>query len=353
MEFKAQQIAALIGGTVEGNPECGVNSFAKIEEGVEGALSFYYDPKYEPYVYQTRSSVVLVPKDFQPAQPVAATLIRVDEPRAAIAKLLQVYEQAMRPRRTGIDALASIAPTAHLGKDVYVGPFAVIEDGATVGDGTQVYPHVVIGNGARVGKDCILYSNATIYHDCIVGDRCVLHSGAVIGADGFGFTPDEHGHNKIPQIGIAVIEDDVEIGANTCVDRAMMGQTVIRHGAKIDNLVQIGHNAEIGAYTVLCGQVGVAGSTKLGEWCTMTGQVGIAGHITIADRTIAAAQSGIASNIRKPGQTIMGYPAFDAKVCSRSYIVFKSLPEMANQLRALQKEVDSLKAQLAEKEPQS
>lgn len=345
MEFKAQQIAELLGGTVEGNPEASVHTFAKIEEGTEGALSFYYDPKFEPYLYQTRSSVVLVPKTFQPAQPLQPTLIRVDEPRAAIGKLLQVYEQMTKPRRTGIDPLASIAPTAKLGKDVYVAPFAVIEDGVEVGDGTQIFSHVTIGAGAKVGADCILYPNVTIYHSCIVGNRCVLHAGAVIGADGFGFTPDANGYNKIPQIGITVIEDDVEIGANSCIDRAMMGQTIIRHGVKIDNLVQVGHNTEIGANTVLCGQVGVAGSTKVGEWCTMTGQVGIAGHLTVADRTVAAAQAGIAGSIRKPGQTIMGYPAFDAKVCSRAYIVFKHLPEMATQLRELQKDMDALKSE--------
>ncbi|MBR4533525.1 MAG: UDP-3-O-(3-hydroxymyristoyl)glucosamine N-acyltransferase [Bacteroidaceae bacterium] len=349
MEFKAQQIAAYLGGTIEGNPEVCVNTFAKIEEGTEGALSFYYDPKFEPYIYQTLSSVILVPTNFQPSQPVKATLIHVEDPRMAIARLLAMYEEATKPKRTGIDPLASIAPTAKLGKDVYVAPFVVVEDGAVIGDGTQLHAHTTIGANVKIGQNCVLYPNVTIYHSCVIGDRCVLHAGTVIGADGFGFQPDKDGYHKIPQIGITVIEDDVEIGANCCIDRAMMGETIIRRGVKIDNLVQIGHNAEIGSHTVLCGQVGIAGSSKLGEWCVMTGQVGVADHLTVADHTVAAAQAGIATSIRKPGQTIMGYPAYDAKQCSRANIAFKSLPDMLFQLRQLQKEVSTLKAELAAK----
>lgn len=345
MEFKAQQIAAFVGGTIEGNPDASIRTFAKIEEGTEGAISFYYDPKFEPYVYQTQASVLLVPKTFQPAQPVKATMIRVDDPRMAIARLLAMYEEATKPKRTGISPQAVIAPTAKVGKDVYVAPFVVVEDGSEIGDGTQLNAHVYVGANVKIGKDCVLYPNVTIYHGCIIGNRCVLHAGAVIGADGFGFQPDKDGYHKIPQIGITVLEDDVEIGANSCVDRAMMGETIVHKGVKIDNLVQIGHNAEIGTNTVLCGQVGVAGSSKLGEWCVMTGQVGVADHLTVADHTIAAAQAGIAVSIRKPGQTVMGYPAFDAKQCSRANIAFKNLPEMAFQLRQLQKEVEALKGE--------
>ena len=326
MEFKAQQIAAYLGGTVEGNPEVCVNTFAKIEEGTEGALSFYYDPKFEPYIYQTLSSVILVPTNFQPSQPVKATLIHVEDPRMAIARLLAMYEEATKPKRTGIDPLASIAPTAKLGKDVYVAPFVVVEDGAVIGDGTQLHAHTTIGANVKIGQNCVLYPNVTIYHSCVIGDRCVLHAGTVIGADGFGFQPVKDGYHKIPQI-----------------------ETTIRRGVKIDNLVQIGHNAEIGTNTVLCGQVGIAGSSKLGEWCVMTGQVGVADHLTVADHTVAAAQAGIATSIRKPGQTIMGYPAYDAKQCSRANIAFKSLPDMLFQLRQLQKEVSTLKAELAAK----
>ena len=346
MEFKAQQIATYLGGTIEGNPEASVNTFAKIEEGVEGALSFFYDPKFEPYIYQTLSSVILVPTNFKPAQPVKATLIRVNDPRMAIARLLSMYEEATKPKRTGIDPRACIAPTAKIGKDVYVAPFVVIEDGAEIGDGTQLNAHVYVGTNAKIGRNCVLYPNVTVYHGCIIGDRCVLHAGCVIGADGFGFQPDKDGYHKIPQIGITVLEDDVEIGANCCIDRAMMGQTIVHKGVKLDNLVQIGHNAEIGSHTVLCGQVGIAGSSKLGEWCVMTGQVGVADHLTVADHTIAAAQAGIATSIRKPGQTIMGYPAYDAKQCSRANIAFKSLPDMLYQLRQLQKEVEALKLKI-------
>ena len=344
MEFNAKQIADFLGGTVEGDPETRVHTFAKIEEGVEGALSFFYDPKFEPYIYQTQSSVVLVPKTFQPAQPVRTTLLRVDDPRSALARLMGLVE-SMKPKRTGIDPLASIAPTAKLGKDVYVAPFAVVEDGAEVGDGTQLYSHVSVCTGAKVGKDCILYPNATIYHDCIVGDRCILHAGAVVGADGFGFTPVDNDHyEKIPQIGIAVLEDDVELGANSCVDRAVMGKTIIHHDVKIDNLVQIGHNVEVESHTVLCAQVGIAGSTKVGEWCTFTGQVGVAGHITVADHTTLGAQSGLPGSVRKPGQTLLGYPAIEPKVFARASAVFKNLPDMAIQLRQLQKDVEALKA---------
>ena len=348
MEFTAQQIAQYIGGTIEGHPEARVHTFAKIEEGVEGALSFFYDPKFEHYVYQTQSSVILVPKTFQLAQPVKATLVRVDDPRLAIGKLLSLYE-SMKPKRTGIDPLAYVAPTAKIGKDVYLAPFAAVGDNAEIGDGTELHPHATVGAGAKVGKDCILYANCTVYHDCRVGDRCILHAGSVVGADGFGFAPTADGYEKIPQVGIAVLEDDVELGANACVDRATMGATIVHRGAKIDNLVQVGHNVEVGSHTVLCAQVGIAGSTKVGEWCTFTGQVGVAGHLTIADRTTLGAQTGLPGSVRKPGQTLMGYPAMDPKVFARSSAVFKSLPEMAAQLRELQKEVEELRAKIKEK----
>ena len=345
MEISAQQIAEYLGGTIEGNASAMVNTFAKIEEGVPGALSFYYDPKFEPYIYQTRSSVVLVPATFQPAQPVQPTLIRVEDPRMAIGRLLAFYE-SMKPKRTGIDPLAYVAPTAKIGKDVYLAPFAAVGDGAVIGDGTALHPHATVGANAKVGKDCILYANCTVYHDCIVGDRCILHAGSVVGADGFGFAPNENGYEKIPQIGIAILEDDVELGANACVDRASMGATIIHRDVKIDNLVQVGHNVEVDSHTVLCAQVGIAGSTKVGEWCTFTGQVGVAGHITSADHTTFGAQSGVPGSVKKPGQTLLGYPAMDPKVFARATAVFKTLPEMAIQLRQLQKQVEELKEKL-------
>lgn len=342
MEFQAQQIAELIGGTIAGDAQTAIHTFAKIEEGVEGALSFFYDPKYEPFVYTTKSSVILVPKTFVPAQEVSATLIMVDDPREALGRLLMYYE-SMRPKLSGISPQAYVAPTAKIGKDVYLAPFSAVGDYAEIGDGTALHPHATVGANAKVGNDCILYANTTVYHDCRVGNRCILHAGCVIGADGFGFAPTPDGYEKIPQIGIAVLEDDVEIGANSCVDRATMGATIVRRGVKIDNLVQVGHNVEVKSHTVLCAQVGIAGSTRVGEWCTLTGQVGVSGHITVADHTTFGAQSGCAGSIRKPGQTLMGYPAFDAKNWFRSVAVFKSLPEMAVQLRQLQKEVDALK----------
>ena len=342
MEFQAQQIAALIGGTIDGDAQVAVHTFAKIEEGVEGALSFFYDPKYEPYVYTTKSSVILVPTTFVPTQSVTATLIRVDNPREALGRLLMFYE-SMKPKPKGISPQAYVAPTAKIGKDVYMAPFSAVADGAEIGDGTALHPHATVGAGAKVGKDCILYANTTVYHDCRVGDRCILHAGSVVGADGFGFAPTPDGYEKIPQIGIAVLEDDVEIGANSCVDRATMGATIVRRGVKIDNLVQIGHNVEVKSHTVICAQAGIAGSSKVGEWCTLTGQVGVSGHISVADRTIFGAQSGCHGNIRKPGQTLMGYPAIDAKSWARSTAVFKSLPDLAVQLRQLQKEVEALK----------
>ena len=343
MEFKAQQIAELIGGTVDGDAQASVHTFAKIEEGVEGALSFFSDPKYESFVYTTRSTIILVPDTFQPAQPVAATLVRVGNPREALGRLLMAYD-SMKPKQTGISPQAYVAPTAKIGKDVYLAPFSVVSDGAEIGDGTALHAHATVGAGAKVGKDCILYPNSTVYHDCIVGDRCILHSGSVIGADGFGFAPTAEGYEKIPQIGIALLEDDVEIGANSCVDRATMGATIVRRGVKIDNLVQIGHNVEVKSHTVLCAQVGIAGSTQVGEWCTFTGQVGIAGHATIADHTTLGAQSGVPGSIRKPGQTLLGSPPIEPKTFMKAAAVFKTLPEMAQQLRQLQKEVESLRA---------
>lgn len=347
MEFTAQQIAQYLGGTVEGRADASVHTFAKIEEGVEGALSFYYDPKFEPYVYQTLSSIVLVPSSFQPSQPVKPTLVRVDDPRMAVARLMTLVE-SMKPKRSGIDPQASVAPTAKIGKDVYIAPFVVVEEGAEIGNGTQLYSHVTVGTGAKIGDNCTLYPNVTVYHDCIVGNRCILHAGAVVGADGFGFAPNADGYEKIPQIGIAVLEDDVELGANSCVDRAVMGKTIVHRGVKIDNLVQIGHNVEVKSNTVLCAQVGIAGSTTVGEWCTFTGQVGIAGHISVADHTTIGAQSGVPGNIRKPGQTLMGYPAIDSKLWLRSSAVAKSLPDMAVELRQLRKELEAMKAKLGE-----
>lgn len=341
MEFSAQQIAELLGGTVEGNPSAAVSTFAKIEEGQPGAISFLANPKYAHYLYDTESSIVLVGRDFILERPVKATLIRVANAYEAIARLLTIYE-SMTQNRSGIHPLAFISETAKVADDVYVGAFAYIGDGATIGAGTQIYPHAVVEERATIGEDCILYPNVSIYHDCKVGNRCILHSGVVIGADGFGFAPSADGYEKIPQIGIVTIEDDVEIGANACVDRSTMGSTYIRRGVKLDNLVQIGHNCDINRHTVMSAQTGVAGSTKVGEWCMFGGQTGIAGHIQVADRTSLGAQSGLISN-KKAGVQLMGSPAIDAKQWMKMQAIMKRLPAMYDELQNLRKEVDELR----------
>ena len=344
MVFTAQQIAGYAGGTVEGNPDVTVSTFAKIEEGVEGAISFLANLQYEHYLYETKSSVVLVNKDFQPSQEVKATLVRVDNAYEAVAKLLQLY-QSMQEKRVGIDSLAFIHPSAKIGKDCYIGPFVAIAEGVEIGDGAVLHPHVTVGKNAKVGSGTEVYSNAVIYHDCIVGNNCILHAGCVIGADGFGFAPTPEGYDKIPQIGIVTIEDNVEIGANTCIDRSTMGSTVIRKGVKLDNLVQIAHNVEVGQNTVMSAQVGVAGSAKVGEWCVFAGQVGIAGHIKVGDKTTVGAQAGVPGGnlAKKGGATLMGYPAVEHKKYARNMAALNSLPDLIREVTQLKKEIEELK----------
>ena len=341
MEFTAKQIAKMIGGRVEGREDATVSTFAKIEEGKKGAISFLSNPKYTHYIYETKSSIVLVNEALELEHPVQATLIRVKNAYEAVARLLQLYEQ-MKPRRTGIDPLAFVSPKATIGKDVYIGAFACIGDGTVVGDGTQIYPHVVVGDGVKVGEKCLLYPNVTIYQGCQLGNRVTIHAGSVIGADGFGFAPNAEGYDKIPQIGIVVIEDDVEIGANTCVDRSTMGQTVIHRGVKLDNLIQVAHNCEIGESTVMSAQVGLAGSTKIGSWCMVGGQAGFAGHIQVADKTFIGAQCGVISNTKGQGQQLIGSPAMDPKLFFKASAVMKHLPDMYRELNELKKKVEEL-----------
>lgn len=349
MEFNAQMIAELVGGTVTGDPQTAVSDFAKIEEGRPGCISFLANDKYEHYIYTTESSIVLVNDSFCPREEVRATLIRVPDARQAVATLIRIYD-SMRPRLKGIDSTAYVDPTATIGKDVYLGPFVAIGPKAVIGDGCILHPHATVGARAFIGNGTEMYSNSVVYHDCKVGANCILHAGSVIGADGFGFTRTEHGYEKIPQIGIAVLEDDVEIGANSCVDRAVMGQTVIRRGTKVDNLVQIGHNCEIGSHTVMSAQVGIAGSTKVGEWCMFGGQVGIAGHATIADRTEAGAQSGIPNSVKQPGRQLMGSPAIEPRTWWKAQAVIKQLPDMWATMNRMTKEIEQLKAQLREQD---
>lgn len=342
MEFTAKQIAELINGRIEGDENAVVSTFSKIEEGKPGAISFLSNPKYTHFLYETQSSVVLVNEDVKLERPVNATLIRVDNAYECVAKLLQLYE-SMKPQKTGIDPLAFISPKAKIGKDCYIGPFAYIGDDVEIGDHSQIYPHATIFDKAIVSNHCIIYPNVSIYHDCHIGNNVIIHSGSVIGADGFGFAPNADGYDKMPQIGIVTIEDNVEIGANTCIDRSTMGSTYIRKGAKLDNLIQVAHNAEVGENTVMAAQVGVAGSTKIGKWCMFGGQVGMAGHISIADHTTVGAQAGITNTVRESGQTIIGSPAWDARGFMKSAAIFRRLSDMYQNIQKLQKEIEELK----------
>lgn len=344
MEFSAKQIAQFLQGEIVGDENASVHTFAKIEEGTPGALSFLSNPKYTPYLYETESSIVLVNKDFVPEKEVHTTLIKVDNAYESLAKLLMLYEQS-KPKKQGIDPLASIASTAKIGENVYIGPFAVIGEYAEIGNNTQIYPHVCIGDGVKVGDNCTLYFSANVYHDCKIGNRVTLHAGAVIGADGFGFAPTPHGYDKIPQIGIVIIEDDVEIGANTCVDRATMGATIIHKGVKLDNLIQIAHNDEIGSHTVMAAQVGIAGSAKIGEWCMFGGQVGVGGHIHVGNHVELGAQTGAPFNIEDNKQLI-GAPPVEKRTFFRNVALTQRLPEMHKELSALRKELEELKKQL-------
>ena len=346
MEFTAKQIAELIQGRVEGDENTAVNTFAKIEEGVPGAISFLSNPKYTHYIYDTKSSVVLINEDVELEKPVSATLIRVKNAYECVAKLLQFYE-SMKPAKKGIDSLAYISPKAQIGEDVYVGAFAYIGDGVVLGKGSQVYPHTVVCEGVTIGEKCILYPNVTIYQGCKLGNNVTIHAGSVIGADGFGFAPNTGGYDKIPQIGIVVIEDNVEIGANTCVDRSTMGQTIIHQGVKLDNLIQVAHNCEIGENTVMSAQAGMAGSTKIGAWCMVGGQAGFSGHIQVADKTFIGAQCGVIKNTKGDGESLIGSPAMDPKMFFKAKAIYSKLPDMYRQIATLERELKELKEKMA------
>ena len=324
MEFTAKQIAEYVQGRVEGNENATINTFAKIEDGKEGAISFLSNPKYIHYIYETKSSIVLINEDVELEKPVQTTLIRVKNAYECVARLLQLYE-SMKPKKTGVDPLAFVAPSAKIGKNVYIGPFTFIGENVQIGDDTRIYP------------------NVTIYDGCQIGQRVTIHAGTVIGADGFGFAPNAAGYEKIPQIGIVIIEDDVEIGANTCIDRSTMGQTVIHKGVKLDNLIQVAHNCEIGENTVMSAQVGLAGSTKIGAWCMVGGQAGFSGHIKIADKTFIGAQSGVISNTKGNGEQLIGSPAVNPKMYFKARAIDAKLPDMYRQIAALQRDLDELK----------
>ncbi len=350
MEFSAQQIADYLKGTVVGNPDVKVSDFSKIEAGRPGTLTFLSNPKYTEYIYTTKASAVLVNEDFTPERELEPTLIKVKNSYDALASLLTLVE-SFAPRKSGISPLAYISDKAEVGSNVYIGPYAVIEDGAKVGDNAMIYPQVYVGDNVTVGCNTILYPGVRIYKGCKVGENCILHAGCVVGSDGFGFAPTADGkYDKIPQIGIVEIRNNVEIGANTTIDRSTMGATVIEDGVKLDNLIQIAHNVEIGENTVMAALTGIAGSTKVGKHCMFGGQSGVVGHISVADGSILAARCGLSNSVKNPNGMYHGYPHMEAHKFQRSFVLFRNFPEMRKELTELQKQVKELQEKLAQKE---
>ena len=339
MEFSAVQIAGLLEGTVDGDDNAVVSGLSKIEEGQSNTLTFLANPKYEEHIYTTNATIAIVNKDFVPKSdlPRTLTLVRVEDAYSCFAKLLDVYNQ-MRQKQPQIEKNAFISESATIGKDVYIGANAYIGEDAVIEDNAKIYPNTFIGDNVKVGEGTIIHPNASIYHDCIIGKQCLIHAGAVIGADGFGFAPDENGEfQKVPQIGNVILEDHVDVGANSTIDRATLGSTILKRGVKIDNLVQIAHNVEIGENSAMAAQVGIAGSTKIGKNVMAGGQAGISGHIKIADRTKIVAQSGIPGSIKKPDTTLMGSPGIPIDDFKRSYIGFRRLPIILKKINELDK----------------
>lgn len=327
MEVTAEVIAQHFNGEIIGDPNVKVSSVAKIENGKPGNICFLANPKYEQFLYSCKASIIIINKEFKPKEPVAPTLILVENAYEAVASLLDLLNSLKRAKRSGKSWRARCAWSAKLGKGVYVGEFSVVGKKSVVGKDTQIYPQVYVGNEVTIGENCIIYPGVKIYDGCKIGNNCILHANVVVGSDGFGFAPREDGsYKKIPQTGIVTIEDDVEIGANTVVDRATMGTTLIGKGVKLDNLIQIAHNVEVGEHTVMAAQSGVAGSAKIGAKCVIGGQVGISGHITLHDKTSIGAQSGIMGGTKKEGETLMGSPAFDYKQYLKCYAMFRKLP---------------------------
>ncbi len=340
MDITAAQLAHLLNGTLEGNPDATVRQPARIEEAREGDFAFLDNPRYESYAYSTKASILLVNKTFQPTQAIRATLIRVDDVRSSLAFLLERFNDIVSPNGAPAQVAdnASVHPDVQIGVQTAIGAFTVVEAGASIGESCTIYPQVFIGRNVRIGNNCKVYPGVRIHHNCIIGDNCVLHANAVIGADGFGFAPQEDkSWKKVPHVGNVILENNVEVGANACIDRAALGSTVLREGVKIDNLVHIAHNVEVGKNSVMAAQVGVAGSTKIGENVQLGGQTGIAGHLTIADGTRVQAQSGIASSVKEPNQALFGAPAIDYNDYVRAYVVFKNLPDLQKKVRALER----------------
>ena len=336
MEFSARQIAEILNGKVEGDPDILVSKLSKIEEGEPGSLSFLANPKYTQYIYKTNASIIIVGEDFQPEQPIGSTLIRVPDAYTAFAKLLEFYNQ-IKSDKSGISSMAFIAPSAKIGENVYIGEFASISENAVIEDNAKIYPQVYIGNEVKIGNNTTLYAGVKVCAESRIGAECTLHSGVVIGSDGFGFAPQEDSnYKKIAQIGNVLIEDKVEIGANTTIDRATLGSTIIRRGVKLDNLIMIAHNVEIGENTVIAAQSGISGSTKVGKNCMLGGQVGLIGHLTLGDNVKIGAQAGISQNL-KDGSIVMGSPAFDIVRYRKSYVHFRNLEKIVARLDALER----------------
>lgn len=340
MEITAKQLAALVHGTVDGDELVVINNYAKIEEATSGCLTFLANPKYTHYIYTTQATAVLVRNDFVPEQEIKATLIRVEDPYSTLAQLLN-FVKSQQPQKQGIERPCYISEGVEVPADAYVGAFAYVGKGVKLGKNVKIYPQVYVGDNVTLGDDVILYPGVKVYHGCKVGNRCIVHGGAVIGSDGFGFAPKEDGsYDKIAQVGIVILEDDVEIGSNTTIDRATMGATVVGHGVKLDNLIQVAHNVEIGEHTVMAAQVGIAGSTKIGKHNMVGGQVGFAGHITVGDNNGFGAQSGVPNSVGSK-QRVLGSPAINALDYARQQVYIKRLPEIYNDLQKLKKHIET------------
>jgi UDP-3-O-[3-hydroxymyristoyl] glucosamine N-acyltransferase len=340
MEFTAQQIAELLEGVVDGDASVRVSRLSKIEEGSPGSLTFLANPAYTHHIYDSKASIVITSKDFQPEKPIAATLIRVDNAYQSFAKLLEVYN-TIRRNKSGIEQPSFIDSTAEVGSDIYVGAFAYIGKNARIGNNVKIYPNCYVGDNCTIGDGSTLFAGVKVYSDCSIGKEVTLHSGVIIGGDGFGFQPNNGNYEKVAQIGNVIIEDHVEVGANSTIDRATLGSTIIRKGVKIDNLIQVAHNVEIGENTVIAAQTGIAGSTRIGKNCMIGGQVGIVGHIQIADGVKIAAQSGVGSSVTTPGEILQGSPAFNIGDYKRTYVLFRKLPELEKKISELNKIIEA------------
>jgi UDP-3-O-[3-hydroxymyristoyl] glucosamine N-acyltransferase len=340
MEFTAEQIAGILEGDILGDSQAKVSKLSKIEEGVNGALTFLANPKYTPYIYTTKASVTIVNRDFVPEKDITTTLIRVDDAYKSFSKLLEYYNQ-VKNNKSGIENPSFKSDTAIFGEDVYLGAFSYLGENVVLGNNVKVYPHVYIGDNTKVGDNVTIFSGAKIYSETIIGNGCIVNSGAIIGADGFGYAPDENGEfQKVPQTGNVILEDNVEIGAAATIDRATLGSTILRKGVKLDNQVQIAHNVDIGSHTVIAAQTGIAGSTKIGQYCMFGGQVGVAGHLTIGNNIKVQAQTGIGHRV-KDGEKLYGSPAIDYGNYVKSYVHFKNLPKIVNQLNKLEKKINN------------